>query len=400
MGKFSDTRYVNTIDSLVNATKSKLENPYYQFADKKPTKVTYYSQNIEKSTLDESSGLFGSHVGTESPFVFNKINDFILYGIERMTTEYDAGDLGLQANPIDGEAVVLPNTIIPRPGDFFSIPYVKEPLLFKVTSSSPDTLDNGANMYRIEYSLNRTNAIETIEKQIHTTYNFFINNVGTDMKAIMRSTDVDMINELKVLTSDLITIFYNIFFKTKLQTFVYNHDGWNMYDPFLIEFLIRNKVLSFGDKYIHVDHAAYINNTFSMDYNETFFRYLERKDKDLRCPSFATADLITDINSLFSTRIEDYYAIKYVDRSPYKTRLQVFDPEVLERIKENKSYDEKDNKEFYNLWIGYFNESDQYITGRLMDLIRKMDYEDNLTLFYALPINIFIIEKYIENLMS
>ena len=56
MGKFSDTRYVNTIDSLVNATKSKLENPYYQFADKKPTKVTYYSQNIEKSTLDESSG--------------------------------------------------------------------------------------------------------------------------------------------------------------------------------------------------------------------------------------------------------------------------------------------------------------------------------------------------------
>ena len=30
MGKFTDTRYVNTINSLVNATKDKLNNPYYR----------------------------------------------------------------------------------------------------------------------------------------------------------------------------------------------------------------------------------------------------------------------------------------------------------------------------------------------------------------------------------
>ena len=33
MGKFTDTKYTNTIDSLVNATKSKLNNPYYKFND-------------------------------------------------------------------------------------------------------------------------------------------------------------------------------------------------------------------------------------------------------------------------------------------------------------------------------------------------------------------------------
>ena len=57
MGKFTDTKYTNTIDSLVNATKSKLNNPYYKFNDRKPTKVTYYAQNKEMSTLDEASGL-------------------------------------------------------------------------------------------------------------------------------------------------------------------------------------------------------------------------------------------------------------------------------------------------------------------------------------------------------
>ena len=31
MGKFSDTKYANTIDSLVNATTDKIKNPYYKY---------------------------------------------------------------------------------------------------------------------------------------------------------------------------------------------------------------------------------------------------------------------------------------------------------------------------------------------------------------------------------
>ena len=103
MGKFTDTKYTNTIDSLVSATKSKINNPYYIFSDKKPTKVTYYSQNIEKSTLDEASGLYEAHLGGQSPFKYNKISDFIIYGIEKIATDYDLNDNnGIEANDITG----------------------------------------------------------------------------------------------------------------------------------------------------------------------------------------------------------------------------------------------------------------------------------------------------------
>ena len=51
MGKFTSVKYTNTVDNLVNATKSKIDNPYYIFSNQSPTKVTYYAQNVEQSTF-------------------------------------------------------------------------------------------------------------------------------------------------------------------------------------------------------------------------------------------------------------------------------------------------------------------------------------------------------------
>ena len=400
MGKFTNTNYVSTLDKLVDASKSKLNNPYYKFSDKKPTVVTYYSQNVEKSTLDQASGLNGEHVGDDSPFKFNKIKDFVLYGISNITTEYDVGDWGTESAPISGDAYILPNTIIPRPGDFFVIKYIKESILFKVNSSTPDTLDNGSNIYKIEYMAELTNAIDDIERQVVKEFSFIVSNVGTDFKTVVQSSDLSVIQELEVLVEELITYFSNIFFNSRLQTFVFNHDGWLMYDPFMIEFLIRNKVLNYGDSYIYVSHAMATNRTFSMDYYKTFFKCIEDKKIDINCASLATADMIQDPNSLFMARKEPYYAIRYADNSPYKTRFSVFNMDVLEHISSNTMYDEDDPNVVYNLWIAYFNNSMSNLKGNIVEIVKRIDYMDNLPHFYALGITIFILEQYITSLLS
>lgn len=399
MGKFSDTKYVSTIDNLVDSTKNKLNNPYYIFNDKKPTKVTYFAQDIEKSTLDEASGLYESNMGDGSPFKFNKIKEFVIYGLDRMPTEYDLGDDGIEANPITGEAIILPNTITPRPGDYFHIGYIKEKNLFIVNSVSIDTLDSGANIYKIEYALCAENrSIESIEKQVDQSFNFIINNAGTDFKTVILSTDFDLVKELEELVEYLITSFNNIFFNKQLQTFVYNHDGWNIYDPYMIEFLIRNKVLTFGSEYIYVGHATTTDKTFGMDYNKTFFYALENPEDDIKCVNLAIADLIQDPNSLFMTRLEEYYGIKYNDKTPYKTRFQTVSTDVIDHIKSYELYEKGNIKEYYNLWISYFNNNKDFIRGDIMDIIKHIDYMDNLECFYALGISIFIIEQYIKML--
>ena len=45
MGKFSDTKYISTIDKLVDTSKSKLNNPYYVFVNEQPTRVVYSKSN-------------------------------------------------------------------------------------------------------------------------------------------------------------------------------------------------------------------------------------------------------------------------------------------------------------------------------------------------------------------
>lgn len=400
MGKFTDTKYTKTIDNLVDASKSKLNNPYYKFTDQKPTKVVYYAQNIEKSTLDEASGLYGEHVGDNSPFKFNKINDFIIYGIDKITVDYEAGDFGAEATPIEGDAVILPNTITPRPGDHFAIKYIKETLMFRVQAVSIDTLDSGANFYKIEYKLH-SDTIEQIEKQVESDFNFIATNVGTDFKTIIKSEDYNLIEELEALVETLITYFENIFFQTNVQTLVYDHDGWNMYDPFMIEFLIRNSVLNYGEKYVFLDHTAAVNKTFGMDYTKTFFHNLENPStEDLKPCTMATADLINDPNSLFMCRMEYYYMVRYFDKTPYKTRFEIFNNDIIDRIKENKPFEKGNEREIYNLWIAYFNNDKDFIKGDILTMIKNADYMDNLKCFYMLGISIFIIERYIKMLLS
>lgn len=400
MGKFVNTNYAKTVDNLTKAINNKIDNPYYKFTDQHPSKVTYYNQNIEKSTLDEASGLYEAHISSKSPIIFNKIKDFIIYGLDKVAIEYDAGDFGVEANSAgSGDAIILPNTIEPRPGDFFVLSYLKENLLFKVNGVSIDTLDTGANIYKIEYAAELTNSIENIEKQVDKSFTFLVDNVGTDMKSVISDDDKAYIEKLEVLIENMITIFNNLFFDSRLQTFVYNHDGYHMYDPYMVEFLIRNKVLNYGEEYIFVDHATPVNKTFSMDYNRSFFRQLELPDEEINCTGLATADLITDPNSLFVTKMDEYYCIRYLDKTPYKTRFEIFNKDILERVKSGKMYIKGSKNEPYNLWINYFNPSKQ-LKGDIVTLIRDIDYMDNLSCFYMLPISIFILEKYVEKLLN
>lgn len=400
-GRFINTKYTDTLNNLIAASNEKLNNPYYKFPDKKPTEVVYYNQNIEKSTLDEASGLYGAHLGKDSPFKFNKINKFILYGIERVSTEYDVGDNGLEAGDITGEIIILPNTITPRPGDYFYIPYIKEDVLFKINSVSPDTLDSGANIYKAEYKLENTMSRISIDSQVVKEYTFLIDNIGTDFKVLMQNNEYALATIIDNIINQLIIYFKDIFFDEKLQTFVFKYNNTTFYDPYLIEFLIKNKVLNNGDEYIYVSHATVTHKTFGMDYMKSFFYALENRDKDLsNIKNTAVADLIQDPNSLFFIRLNNYYKINYVDNTPMKTSLRIFDRDLFDRIENNEMYEKDSDKEFYNLWIAYMNGNDKYISEDYIKTLKKIDFCNNLDCFYALAITIFVIERCMNSLLS
>jgi len=398
MGKFVDTQYTDTINSLIDGFKERLKNNFYAWNDKSSTIVTYYNINTELSVLDESTKLTYSTKGQFTGLKFNKINNFILYGIDKIALMIDLGEFGAEASEISGEAFVLPNTIVPYVGDFFIINHEKERLLFKIIVVHPDTLENGANIYRIEYKVTEIGDEDLIENNIAYTYEMIFKNIGTSLSPVIRSDKYNIIKNLDTIVSEMRDFYIDLFYTDRVQTFIFCHKDAHFYDPFLIEFLIRTKILSGGDEYIYLSHQISPYATFGIDYEKTFFRCVEEKDKKdlLKIYTNGYGEIIESKTNIFSTRYETYFKMVYRQTPGYTPDIQIVEPEFINRIIEGSLYD-NDNI-LYNIIIKYFNSMD--ITEEDILNIENINYENNIRLFYFIPCVIFCLERYIKSLMS
>lgn len=402
MAKFTNTQYKNTINNLIKAQTNKLDNPYYMYSDQKGTVVNYYAQNIEKSTLDQAAKIEYSKLGGNSPLKYNLINDFVLYGIDRIVMSLNSGEWGLEADPIEGEAIVLPNTIYPKTGDYFVIPYIKEDVLFYVNDCNFDTLDTGANIYKISYKLeySRAQKVEELNKQVVKTYNYIVSSVGTDYKTIIESSDFDVISNLEDLKETLIGYFKDLFFDDDVQTFIYCYNCSNFYDPYSIEFMIRNNIFNNTDKYTYVTHQAINKKTFNICYDRSFFKSLdEHTVGEVNGMVNANCTVIEDTNTLFGVRYYKYFSVDYFSDFIFGNMTPIIPGDVIGHIQSNELYANDDKLSIFNAWIKYQNNETGYIDGDIMSNLKSYNYGNNNVNYYGLLISIFVIGKYIESLL-
>ncbi|MGL5330907.1 MAG: hypothetical protein ACRDD7_16710 [Peptostreptococcaceae bacterium] len=393
---FINTSYKKTIDSLVDGFKERIKNPYYIHTDKKGYSTTYYNQNIHSSTLDEGTKDHYSALGNDSPMRYNKINGLFLYGLEKITVQLENGDWGLEADSITGESIILPNTIIPIANDYFTIDHIEKKLLFKVINVTTDTIENGSNFYKIEYKLDQLENT-SIEKQIVDEFNMIINNVGTNFNPVIRKNDYEFIETVDVILERLKTYYRQIFYSERVQAFIFEHEYENFYDPYMTEFLKRNNILK-GSDYLYIQHQTVLNRTFAIDYDKTFFRYIELRNKNIVPKIHSQGKFIEEAYSIFNTRLEDYYKIEYILPliDPNRYLLNNFDENLLERIKYNTKYTEHSDL-YKNIIIKFMN--DENICDDDIDALEFLDYKQNIELFYNIPIIIFAIETLVKKLL-
>jgi len=401
LGKFTDTKYTNTIDNLVQSVKeNQLSNPYLKFFDKKATKVIYYKQNTEKSTVEEATKDIYQSVGNHSSIKYNKINDFLLYGIDTIAINNSIGEYGLEADEITGDAVILPNTISPKSGDYFVIPYLEEDALFRLTSTNSDTFTNNANYWIVNYKLERVDSISQIEEQVVEEYNFVFSNVGTEFQSVLKSSSVELVKKLDYIVDDLMDIGM-VFFNNSVQAFSYEYNGFHMYDPYMTEFLIRNKIYGSKEKYLHIGHETSIPATFGYDYSKTWYALIENPSLMELIPwnSVVEATLIDEVNSLFNTRLEKYYQVDYKQKFMYITSFNVFPTEVCTHIQSGEYFVEEEFLK-YNILIAHMKGDEEFFDGDIIAMLKTIDFQVNKEFFYLVPLYIYIINSYIESLMK
>lgn len=401
MGGFNNIkRYENTVVSLTDGLKDRLNNPYYAFTDKKPVIVEYYNRNIHQSTLDEASRLQEDLLGSKSPARYNVIHNASIFGNGiRIEQQLEVGDVGLESSPIELEFYVLPDTFIPYTEDFLIIPHSGKNHLYKVTSVTPDTLENGANFYKINIKYWSKDKIDDINKQVVEDYEMMVNYTGTAYKSVIKTSEFDLIDKLDNVLERLFTYYNSLFFKQKVQCHVCpKYTGVYFYDPYLYEFIIKNSVFKNKGSYVYIGQPIELPGTFGFKYDKTFFRAIEECDIKYFKQHSTCAKEITQPFTLFTAQRDKYYYIDYDKPGFYDEQMTVIDPDLVAAIHDNRLFPVDSDKRFYNIIVKYFNNSS--ITLCDVESFESLNELDSNWLYYAIPEVMYIIEKNISNILK
>ena len=409
----------NITNSMINRVT---DNPFYFFNNMSITKVTFYNINKEHTTLDEVLENTNNLIGAASGLRFDKINNCILYGLPRIELNVNIGEFGTEADPIEGEAILPPNTFKPYQESYFSIDYLNlsKTLWFRIISVNIDTLPNGSNFYKLQYVLDSVG--KSITPQVVNEYNFISENIGTSFPVLVDAEQYALQSTYQELINLLHQFYYEMFFKEEVQTFVFRYGefGYWFYDPYLLKFCIDHGILSSnGKKYVHVDQPAIVPPFFSVDYQFTIFRRLEDLDSKL-CYLEGFGLLVQDPMSLLTQRIEPYYGMSFRDDdgtplwdNPLIEKIPYFDIDLFNLIpgadpfKSNDEYKCKcaeilygldKNHLYYKIIYSFLN--GETITSDMLDQIQYIHFTPCKELYYTIPILIYIIQASINSLSA
>lgn len=411
MGKFINTTYQNAVDSITNMNKDLISNPFYLFNNNKPTKVTYYNICLDKSTLDPGSELAYTNIGDKSPLRFNVVHDMYIYQFPRIEVNLENGDFGQESSPIEGESYILPNTIKPMEGDYFEVEHIKDrKWLFRINSVDLDTLDNDNNVWKISWSLDRGDNREIL-KNVVNDFEYVISPEGTNTKAVVELSDYQFALELDNFTSSLREYFKDLFYDEHVQTFTYKwYNESIMVDPFSIEFIQRNDLLSDSEnQYWYVKQQVVLPKTFAIDYNRSIFMAFEKHDKDciMNYQYQSQADYIDDAISIFATRYEPYFALNYktyyfdtnTPTTP-KGIIPVLSEDFILHIATGELYTKEDDEKklYLNTIIKWFK--NDKITKEDICHIKCIDLNTTEEIYYHLLFLIFVLDQYTKQLLN
>lgn len=406
MGKILTTTYKDTVEKVIGLRNDLVNNPFYQYNDQKPIICTYYNLDKTFSSLDTGSKLSYNNIGADSPLRFNRIYDFIIYGFNKIQLSSKIDEFGLESDDITGDCVVIPNNFMPTEGDYFEVDHIKDSTyLFLVTDVQKDTLNDGSNAFKVSYKLEYNSNIN-LEPLILHNYRAIEVREGTNIKKVVRCEDYDIAKFIDDTCVYLKKYFNDLFYNQYVQTWIYEDlTSYRIYDQYMIEFLIRNKILADGeDSYIAVTHIIPVHQTFNIDYDKTFLREFEkkRKDKLLSSNRNILPDYINHYGSIFDSRYETYYKAQYVERQqpPYTTYC--IGDDLLYDIVDHKlvddTYEENNIELWKNILVKYF--WDEEITKEEVESIENLKFEYAKNAYYIIPLLIFCLEKYIISFLN
>jgi len=325
-----------TVDKYIQTTTKDYAK---YFEGSSPTYVIYYQLDTLATKQDSSLENVHSLTGPNSPNKYKKIEDVVVYGVDPMDITNEINEKGLQSI-INGEFLILPDTLKPYPGDFFVFDY--EGLrdhLFRIDNVQFDKA-SPRKYFRISYAIYPDNT-ELIFDNIEDTYVLNYENIGGEEAAVIKKADAIDAEKAKTIVDGLITKFSDLFYDEDMDSFVFNTTNYetsnvlNIWSPALQKFLHNNKVLTSYSKELltefYINDILEADNTFFSEaaYRKSIFRKVETQDKRLTLDNSFMSVVLNPIPEydLKSTRNLQFFhsVIDYKMADVFNTNAFYFD---------------------------------------------------------------------------
>lgn len=234
------------VDSQIYKYDKYLHSRINKYTGDARTPVTYFNINENQTTTSLGMDTHYQIIGKDSPLRFNKISNFFLLNFSPLSPqENDVEGTQVRNYNLEGEAFIIPGTIMPRENDFFIVKEVNMNHLFRVTLVTQDGLNTDGS-YKISYKLYTTNdnEINDLYRQVVDDYVMDLQTIGgTDLTPIIGENDYELRRRLISMIDDMTDNYIAQFYDPRHNCFLLHLNGQTLFDVCGHMFMAKNAVM-------------------------------------------------------------------------------------------------------------------------------------------------------------
>lgn len=185
--------------------------------------VDYFSVDADTSTTIGGFRNIEDYIGPTSNLVYNEIENLPMSGIDNLVTqsEFDE-EIGFEEN-LQSQGIIFPNTIVPKPGDIFTINgsqvfalYIVDDVTMTTVRSNPFT--------EISFRLfsRDVNLLTELKKQVKDNYMMTVSALGADKNLVIKKESYFQIQDHIKNYVALADMYQMLFYDRTRSAFIYD----------------------------------------------------------------------------------------------------------------------------------------------------------------------------------
>lgn len=185
--------------------------------------VRYYQIDADASETLTGLKNIEDYIGPHSTVKYHVITNLPMAGIDNLVTQAQFDEeLGFEED-FTSSGIIMPNTIVPKPNEFFQVIGSEVTALYAVTTKNPVTVrSNPFTEIQFRLYTRDPELIKQLEKQVEDEYMVTVTAIGLDKSLVIKKSSMFDIQHHVEQYLDLVELYRTYFYDENKSAFVFD----------------------------------------------------------------------------------------------------------------------------------------------------------------------------------